>query len=108
MATANAQSEVQSPTAQYMIVDFLKPMESIMGCRVGMSTTPRKRIDHWKGKEGHKDGLILASGLTYKQATDREKSEAEKRNCYYKHGGEDNDKSNWSVYLVWGGKVPKR
>ena len=94
--------------AQHMIAHFLKPMERIMGCRVGMSATPHKRIDHWKRKEGHRSGRILVSGLTYKQATAREKSEAQKRNCYYKHGGEDNGKRNWSVYHVWGGKVPKK
>lgn len=77
-----------------------------MGCRVGMSTTPLERINYWKDKEGHTGGEILASALTYKQATAREKSEAEQRGCYYQPGGVDNGLSNWSVYHVWGGKTP--
>ena len=77
-----------------------------MGCRVGMSTTPQERIDHWKKKEGHTGSRILASGLSYSQATAREKSEAKQRRCYYHPGGEDNGRRNWSVYHVWGGTVP--
>lgn len=74
-----------------------------MGCRVGMSTTPQERIDHWKRKEGHTHGKILHENLTYRQATAKEKEEAEKRNCKYHPGGAENGQRNWSVYYLWGG-----
>ena len=76
-----------------------------MGCRVGMSTDPQERIKYWKEKEGHTHSQILATGLTYDQATDRERVEAEKRGCKYGSGGARNGLSNWSVYHVWGGNT---
>ena len=77
-----------------------------MGCRVGMSTTPRERIEYWMKKEGHKSGAILVSDLSYDEAQKRESEEATKRGCYSKPGGERNGKCNWSVYHLWGGTTP--
>lgn len=77
-----------------------------MGCRVGMSTTPRGRIEYWKKKEKHTHGKVLVSNLTYDEAQRRETKEARQRGCYSKPGGEPNGKSNWSVYHVWGGTTP--
>ena len=74
-----------------------------MGCRVGMSTDPQERIDHWKEKEGHTHSRILAENLTYSQATDREKEEAEERGCVYGPGGPYVSGNVWSVYHLWGG-----
>ena len=82
-----------------------------MGCRVGMSTTPYLRIKHWKEKEGHTSGRVLAKDLTYAGAQAREKTEAESRGCYFKPGGDpgnDRYKNVWSVYLVSGGTVPSK
>ncbi len=76
-----------------------------MACRVGMSTTPLSRIAYWKRKEGHTYSKILASGLTFKQATRREMKEAESRECTAHPGGKDNGRSNWSVYYVSGGTI---
>lgn len=76
-----------------------------MGCRVGMSRYPHTRIGHWVEKEGHTGSEILASGLTYDEATAREKKEAEKRGCVQSAGGQRDGKHDWSVYHVWGGKT---
>ncbi len=76
-----------------------------MACRVGMSTDPEGRIDHWKKTEGHTYGKILARGLTFKGALKREKKEAEERGCTHHPGGTDNGRSNWSVYYVSGGTI---
>lgn len=76
-----------------------------MACRIGMSTTPLTRIAYWKRKEGHTYSKILARGLTFKQASNREKREAEARGCNHYQGGKDNGRSNWSVYYVSGGKI---
>ena len=76
-----------------------------MGCRVGMSRYPHTRIKHWKQEEGHTNGEILASGLTYDQATDRERTEAQKRGCVQSPGGQRDTSSDWSVYHVWGGRT---
>ena len=73
-----------------------------MGCRVGMSTSPQDRINFWKAQEGHTNGIVLASGLTYRQALDREKSEAQSRGCYYYGGGSYVSGRIWSVYYVSG------
>ena len=40
-----------------------------MGCRVGMSTTPYTRIEHWKEKEGHTGGEVLANNLTLRSGS---------------------------------------
>ena len=76
-----------------------------MGCRVGMSKTPHARIAYWKEKEGHTGSEILARGLTYDEATARERVEAKKRGCVQSPGGERDTSSNWSVYHVWGGRT---
>lgn len=76
-----------------------------MACRVGMSTDPHERIRYWMRKEGHTNWEILANGLSYSAAQRREKEEGERRRvCRYHAGGEDNKRSNWSVYHVWGGR----
>ena len=78
-----------------------------MGCRVGMSTHPYDRIDYWKAQEGHTYGRVLASGLTYQEALDREKSEAQGRDCFYYGGGSYVSGKVWSVYYVSGGIAPR-
>lgn len=76
-----------------------------MACRVGMSTTPYERIEHWKREEGHTSGSVLHSNLSYSQATEKEAIEARARGCTYHPGGEDNGQYNWSVYIVSGGTI---
>lgn len=75
-----------------------------MACRIGISTTPQERIDHWKRVEGHTHSAILASGLSFSAAQQRETQEAKVRGCTSHPGGVDNGRSDWSVYHVWGGK----
>ena len=75
-----------------------------MACRIGMSTNPQDRIDYWKGEEGHTHSSILASGLTYQQALEREESEAKSKGCKYGPGGQYVSGAVWSVYHVWGGR----
>ena len=75
-----------------------------MSCRVGMSTNPSARIQHWKDEEGHTHSKILASRLTYDQALKREKSEATAKGCKYSEGGKYVAGKVWSVYHVWGGR----
>ncbi len=74
-----------------------------MGCRVGMSKYPYKRIEEWKEEEGHTGGEVLATGLTYDEATQLERDEALKRGCCQSEGGPRDSNSNWAVYHVWGG-----
>ena len=76
-----------------------------MGCRVGMSTDPEERIAHWKAKEGHTGGKVLARGLDYDEAQRREEQEAKRCGCVQCPGGPRNGLRNWCVYHVWGGKV---
>ena len=75
-----------------------------MSCRVGMSTNPTERIQYWMNKEGHTDSEILASGLTYSQAQNRETREARKLGCKSSEGGEPKLGNRYSVYHVWGGR----
>ena len=77
-----------------------------MACRVGMSTRPWDRIEEWKKEEGHTDGKVLASGLTYDEALKREKKEADERGCCQSGGGPRGVPGKWSVYHVWGGRCP--
>ena len=58
-----------------------------MACRVGMSTDPQERIQHWKEKEGHTHSKILANRLTYEAAQIREEREARVRRCRFSPGG---------------------
>ena len=76
-----------------------------MGCRIGMSKEPHVRIQYWKNAEGHTGSAILASGLTYDQATAREQTEAARRGCVQSAGGQRDYSSAWSVYHVWGGRT---
>ena len=76
-----------------------------MGCRVGMSKYPYLRIKHWKETEGHTNSEILATDLTYDQATVRERTEAARRGCVQSPGGQRDESSDWSVYHVWGGRT---
>ena len=55
-------------------------------------------------KEGHTHSTILAKDLTYNQALDREKKEAESRGCRHSGGGQKVPGNVWSVYHVWGGR----
>ena len=75
-----------------------------MACRVGMSTSPGERIRYWKAQEGHTHSQILAKGLTYHQAQQRETQEARNRGCRSSGGGEHIPGYVWSVYHVWGGR----
>ena len=80
-----------------------------MACRIGISTDPTRRIAYWKEEEGHTRSRIIASGLTYRQAQDREKTEARRRGCYRAGGGNPGGKRHqrvWSVHQVFGGDVP--
>ena len=76
-----------------------------MACRVGMSTAPRERMAHWRLAEGHTGGRVLASGLTYGQASDMEKREARRLGCHWQGGGDYIPGPVWSVYHVWGGHI---
>ena len=76
-----------------------------MACRVGMSTTPYLRIQHWKDTEGHTYGKVLHENLTHKQALKKEKEEAEARGCFAWPGGNDDGSSDWAVYYVSGGTI---
>ena len=71
-----------------------------MACRVGMSTNPEERIQYWKRVEGHTHSAILATGLTYNEATVREQSEALNRGCTHSGGGERVFGPNYSIYHV--------
>ena len=74
-----------------------------MACRIGMSKNPEKRIEYWKTK-GYTHSKILAEGLTYDEAQEIEKKEAEERDCDYSPGGDPGEnryKKVWSVYHVW-------
>lgn len=76
-----------------------------MACRIGMATDPEERIAYWMKKEGHTDSEILADGLTYEEAEEREDEEGRKRHCHYAGGGERVEGPVWSVYHVWGGSI---
>ena len=81
-----------------------------MACRVGTSKDPQERIKYWKQKEGHTIGFVIASGLTYNEAQQRERQEAQQRRCFHAPGGDPGmDRYNrvWSVYYVGGGRVPR-
>lgn len=72
-----------------------------MACRVGSSTNPQERIDHWKRVEGYTRSQILASGLTYEQAQVAERREAAARGCTASGGGARVPGAVWFVYMVW-------
>lgn len=72
-----------------------------MACRVGSSTNPQERIDHWKRAEGYTQSRILASGLTYEQAQKAERQEAAASGCTASGGGARVPGAVWSVYMVW-------
>ena len=77
-----------------------------MACRIGISTNPQSRINHWKREEGYTHSRILAKNLTYDTAQARETREAAKRGCRSATGGDPGPNRNrrvWSVYHVWGG-----
>lgn len=76
-----------------------------MACRIGMSTEPEERIAYWMEKEGHTDSEILAYGLTYDEAEEREAEEGRKHQCHYAGGGERVAGRVWYVYHVWGGSI---
>ena len=79
-----------------------------MSCRIGMSTDPLERIAHWKAVEGHVDGMVLVSGLTYPEALEQEGYYARLHSCYSHPGGQYQSGRGWSVYRVWGGRVPSQ
>lgn len=68
-----------------------------MSCRIGMSTNVPERERHW----GHK-ARIIASGLTYDEATAREKSERSAcgTHCQGDVGGPRKAERVYSVYRM--------
>ena len=50
--------------------------------------------------EGYAHGEVLATGLTYEKAQERENAEAEARGCKAEPGGRPVDGAVWSVYVV--------
>ena len=72
-----------------------------------MSTDPHGRIRDWKRDEGHIYGEIIATDLTYDEAQERERLEAQLFGCYWRPGGERVKGRVWSVYYVSGGTVPE-
>ena len=73
-----------------------------MACRIGMSTDPKERIDHWKQKENCTSGTVIASGLTYDEALAREQQEARAGGCRHDDGGPRIAGRVWSVYRMDG------
>jgi len=69
-----------------------------------MSKDPRERIDYWKQKEGYTQGRVIAENLTYDQALDREREEAQHcgPNCNQEPGGPSDNSTDsvWSVYRL--------
>ena len=76
-----------------------------MACRVGMSTDPFARIQHWKDVEGHTYGKVLYENLTYDQALAKEEVEAASRGCHQAPGGARTGRTDWVVYYVSGGTI---
>ena len=73
-----------------------------MACRVGMSTNPAERIEHWKRVEGCASGTVIASGLTYDEAAARERQKALAGGCRQSGGGPRVEGRVWSVYRMEG------
>ena len=73
-----------------------------MACRVGMSTNPDERIEHWKKEEKCTSGYVVESGLTYDEALAAEKRLAETYGCRQSGGGPRVSGAVWSVYYMSG------
>ena len=74
-----------------------------MTCRIGMSSKPQERIDHWRRQcNGRFSSKILASNLTYDDAQRRETSEARRcgSHCEQEPGGLRKGGPVYSVYRV--------
>ena len=74
-----------------------------MTCRIGMSSEPQDRIDHWHRQcHGRFSSKILASKLTYDEAQRREESEARTcgSRCEQESGGPRKEGRVYSVYRV--------
>ena len=72
-----------------------------MACRIGMSSNPKERIDHWRRQcSGRFNSQILASGLTYEEAQAMEEREARRYGCMQAPGGERKPGRVYSVYRV--------
>ena len=77
-----------------------------MACRIGMSSNPRGRIDHWRAQCSRRNGKfrskILDSGLTYNeaQALERRKARECGNHCQQESGGERKPGRVYSVYRV--------
>ena len=72
-----------------------------MACRIGMSSNPQERIDHWQRQcRGNFSSQILASGLTYEEAQAMEEREARRYGCTQAPGGERVPGRVYSVYRV--------
>lgn len=70
-----------------------------MPCRVGMTTNLEERKQHWKGEYPNLSGWeVIKGGLSYSAALKLESEHAKAHGCVSYPGGEDNGKSNWSVY----------
>ena len=71
-----------------------------------MTSDVKERKKHWKGKCDKKKGKFkwtrIANGLTYDEATEREKSEREKcgTHCRGASGGKEKKGRVYTVYRV--------
>ena len=52
-----------------------------MACRVGISVQPYHRIAEWKKRERHLTVEVLAWSMSYEDAFDLMRAEAQKRGC---------------------------
>lgn len=77
-------------------------------CRIGVEREPdlRNRIERWKRREGYTHSCVLAAGLTYVEAQDREAREVKDRPECLRTGAPaaagDEHERVWAVYHVWG------
>ena len=77
-----------------------------MTCRIGMSSNPGGRINHWRNQCENRDGKFssnkLASGLTYDeaQALERRKARECGNHCQQESGGERKPGRVYTVYRV--------
>lgn len=77
-----------------------------MTCRIGMSSDPHGRINHWRNQCENRGGkfssIILASGLSYDEAQNLERRKANECGfyCQQESGGERKPGRVYSVYRV--------
>ena len=70
-----------------------------MACRIGITTNPERRKREWKMRHQNlRNWKIIANGLSYSLAQQKEKKYAQRDGCIANPGGPNNGKRNWSVY----------